>query len=315
MIYFPLAKTPNNGTPTSLRHARSQKYIANGEIGIVSGQFKTKKSGYSGLPWELEVEFSSQPGFKYKFRDSDFGEESQPPLELAYALTVHKAQGSEFKRVILVLPNSCRLLSRELLYTALTRQRDRVIILHQGDRSDLRKYSSDIFSDTARRLTNLFHKPNLVEVQVPVAPSGGKTQRLESRFLEEYLIHRTSRGEAVRSKSEVIIADQLAAKGVNYTYEKFLSMGGVTRSPDFTIEDEESGVTFYWEHCGLLHKPEYRTRWETKKAWYIRHDILPYEDGGGKNGVLIETYDTPQGGISSQKIAQIIEQVIREGDF
>ena len=46
---------------------------------------------------------------------------------LAYALTVHKAQGSEFNTVILVLPNPCRLLSRELLYTALTRQRDRVV--------------------------------------------------------------------------------------------------------------------------------------------------------------------------------------------
>lgn len=290
----------------------SRQYIANGEIGIVCGHFKKKKSSY--LPWELEVEFSSQPGFQYKFNSADFGEESLPRLELAYALTVHKAQGSEFNRVILVLPNPCRLLSRELLYTALTRQRDRVIILHQGDRSDLRKYSSDIFSDTARRLTNLFHKPNPVKVQVPVASSGGKTQRLEIRFLEEYLIHQTSRGEAVRSKSEVIIADQLAAKEIDYSYEKPLVLGGSPRYPDFTIEDEESGRTFYWEHCGMLHKPEYQTRWESKKAWYAKHDILPFEQGGGKNGTLIETRDTSEGGISSQKISQIIKQVISEGN-
>jgi hypothetical protein len=290
----------------------ARKYIANGEIGIVNGQFKTKRSNFSGLPWELEVEFSSQPDFQYKYDGRYFNEETEPALELAYALTVHKAQGSEFKLVILVLPNPCRLLSRELLYTALTRQRDRVVILHQGDRSELRKYSSDLFSDTACRLTNLFRAPNLVEVQVPVSPAAGGAPRLEKRFLEENLIHRTVRGDAVRSKSEVIIADQLAAQEIVYSYEKALQLNGSTRYPDFTIEDEESGLTFYWEHCGMLHKPEYRERWEAKKRLYRANGILPYEEGGGENGTLIETRDDVNGGISSQEIATLIKQVILE---
>ena len=105
------------------------------------------KNGLPDLRWKLEVEFSSQPGFKYGFTSRDFGEEGNAVLELAYALTVHKSQGSEFGTVILV--------SRELLYTALTRQRDRVVIMHQGPRTELRKYSSDDRSETARRLTNL----------------------------------------------------------------------------------------------------------------------------------------------------------------
>jgi exodeoxyribonuclease V alpha subunit len=47
----------------------------------------------------------------------------------AYASTVHKAQGSEFDRVLLVLPEAdARVLSRELLYTALTRARRRVVL-------------------------------------------------------------------------------------------------------------------------------------------------------------------------------------------
>ena len=147
-------------------------------------------------------------------------------LELAYALTVHKSQGSEFGTVILVLPNPCRLLSRELLYTALTRQKDRIVILHQGPRTELRKYSSDDRSETARRLTNLFVAPSPVEI--------------DGRFFEENLIHRTARGEMVRSKSEVIIADHLADKGVDYGYEQPLTIEGVTKYPDFTIEDMES---------------------------------------------------------------------------
>ena len=39
---------------------------------------------------------------------------------------------------------------------------------------------------------------------------------IDGRFFEEYLIHRTARGEMVRSKSEVIIADHLANKGIEY---------------------------------------------------------------------------------------------------
>jgi len=60
----------------------------------------------------------------------------QPQLELAWALTVHKAQGSEFDRVILVLPPAdSPLLTREILYTALTRARTGATIL--GERAAL----------------------------------------------------------------------------------------------------------------------------------------------------------------------------------
>jgi len=47
-----------------------------------------------------------------------------PPFETAFALTVHKSQGSEFDRVLLILPDHLsEALSRELLYTAVTRAR------------------------------------------------------------------------------------------------------------------------------------------------------------------------------------------------
>lgn len=47
-----------------------------------------------------------------------------PPFETALALTVHKSQGSEFDRVLLILPDQmAEVLSRELLYTAVTRAR------------------------------------------------------------------------------------------------------------------------------------------------------------------------------------------------
>ncbi len=52
-----------------------------------------------------------------------------PAHETAYALTVHKAQGSEFDEVLLILPDAASpVLSRELLYTGITRARGRTEI-------------------------------------------------------------------------------------------------------------------------------------------------------------------------------------------
>lgn len=52
-----------------------------------------------------------------------------PPCETAFAMTVHKSQGGEFNRVLLILPDSqSEILSRELLYTAITRARHHIEI-------------------------------------------------------------------------------------------------------------------------------------------------------------------------------------------
>lgn len=53
-----------------------------------------------------------------------------PEHDTAYAMTVHKSQGSEFEKVMVVLPaQSHRVLSRELLYTAVTRARSNVTLI------------------------------------------------------------------------------------------------------------------------------------------------------------------------------------------
>jgi exodeoxyribonuclease V alpha subunit len=52
-----------------------------------------------------------------------------PPHEPAFATTVHKAQGSEFDTVMVILPDKpAPVVTRELLYTAVTRARERVIL-------------------------------------------------------------------------------------------------------------------------------------------------------------------------------------------
>lgn len=278
------------------------KYVANGEIGVVVGQFKPKK--WNGRPQKLEVEFSSQPGYKYDFLPWEFSEEASPVLELAYALTVHKTQGSEFGITFIVLPNPCRLLSRELLYTAFTRQKDKLVIFYQGAFSELRRFSTDDESEIARRVTNLFDPPAPIRV----------VKEDREFYLEEGLIHRTVRGERVRSKSEVIIADRLDAHGLDYEYEAELinNEDGSRRLPDFTIYDAELGQKVFWEHLGMFQDPAYRQRWERKLEWYRKQDILEAEYGGGPAGTLVITYDDEQGGIDAQAIDQIIREVFGE---
>ncbi len=278
-------------------------YVANGDVGIVVGNYKTKKQ--KKLFPLVEVEFTSQPGHDYDFKTSEFtGEDGSPPLELAYALTVHKSQGSEFGITFVVLPAPCWPLSRELLYTALTRQQERVIVLHQGDLRSLRRYASGKHSDIARRLTNLFSPPN------PIAFDVDGTER----FLEEGLIHHTKRGDLVRSKSEVIIANELLAQGVDrYEYEAPLALpDGGTRYPDFTVVDDDTGERYYWEHLGLLHNPDYKARWTRKEHAYREAGILPHEEGGGEAGTLIVTRDDEQGGIDTRVIAALIRDVLAE---
>jgi exodeoxyribonuclease V alpha subunit len=56
-----------------------------------------------------------------------------PPFELAFSITIHKSQGSEYENVLVVIPpemssRARRLLTREILYTAITRAKERVLI-------------------------------------------------------------------------------------------------------------------------------------------------------------------------------------------
>ncbi len=276
-----------------------EAYLANGDVGIIVGQYRTKK--FKGLPWKLEVAFAGQPGYKYGFDPSEFGDDGWNPLELAYCLTIHKSQGSEFRIAFVVLTNPCWLMSRELLYTALTRHVERLVILHQGPFGDYRRYAGDEYSEIAQRMTNLFVDPTPRQVMVNSVP----------RFLEEGLIHRTERGELVRSKSEVVIADKLYARGIDYAYEQLLVLpNGQVRYPDFTIEDRARGVTFYWEHLGKCEDPAYRARWDQKLAEYMAWGILDYEKGGGPRGTLIVTRDGPDGGLDATEIARVIDEVI-----
>ena len=275
---------------------KAKNYIANGEIGIACGDFekiRNKKNNY------MHVEFSSQPGYQYSFDKNDFNEEKgTAQLELAYALTVHKAQGSQFDKVILVIAEPCRILSREMLYTALTRQTEKLIILYNQEPYHLMNYSTDANSVIATRFTDLFadvFKGEGPDLRPDIVKVGDK-------FYEDKLINKTVRGELVRSKSEVIIANALYYNGLDYEYEPVLELEGHVKRPDFKIEDYDTGIIWYWEHCGMMTDSHYKKRWEDKKAFYEKNGIIE-----GKN--LIVTYDDEKGGLDSEYVDKIIKKI------
>lgn len=105
------------------------EYLANGEVGLVASVKPVLKDGVRRNQWALALARREHEHFYFNGSDGADG----GSLELAYALTVHKAQGSEFEVVFVVVPESSRLLSRELAYTALTRARQKLVLLVQGD--------------------------------------------------------------------------------------------------------------------------------------------------------------------------------------
>lgn len=134
----------------------------------------------------------------------------------------------------------------------------------------------------------------------------------------EGLAHRTASGELRRSKSEIIISMLLDAYGVNYTYEErlywpfgmsweaeqFKAAVGLKDSvlPDFTIILPD-GERMYWEHLGLLNKPEYAEDWMRKMLFYHWLGI-----DHGRN--LIVTADDCKGHIDQLVISEIIKTQI-----
>lgn len=284
------------------KKATALNYIANGEIGVITGRFRSKFSAYEGEP-KIEITFSTQPDYSYVFWPKQLGEESKYSVELAYAITVHKAQGSGFKKVFLVLPSKGQILSRELLYTALTRQEDKIIILHQGEFRDFIRLASTDASATARRFTDLFYLPDVKQV--------------EKKYYDAKYINVSERGEPMISKNEVIIANLLNKyrSEIQYAYENKLKFEetGRTIEPDFVIDNLITGKRFYWEHLGLMTQKKYREKWKLKLEAYMRDGFVLHQKAQpADEKVLIITEENPNGGINSQEMDDLIKSIILE---
>ncbi len=107
--YIPILLTENDNV----------KGLYNGMQGILIQKYTGKKNAREGVayfwgPTEKLLEISGL---------------QLPPFEWAYAITVHKSQGSEFDQVLLALPQGSESFGKEALYTAVTRAKKKLEIV------------------------------------------------------------------------------------------------------------------------------------------------------------------------------------------
>lgn len=126
----------------------------------------------------------------------------------------------------------------------------------------------------------------------------------------------TARGERVRSKSEVIIADTLLRYNIPYRYEFPITLkrinpddirrdfgSSITLYPDFLCLNTRTRTEFYWEHFGLMDDPDYSKNAAGKLRLYTENGILP-----GRN--LIITMETQTEPPSIKALEKLIEEFL-----
>ena len=114
--------------------------VFNGELGTILKIDEEDKM--------VMVQFDDEKVAWYPFQDLD-------QIEHAYSITIHKAQGSEFDVVIMVIPQSSpMLLTRNLLYTGMTRAKQLLIVIGNSSTIDFMIKNTD----TKMRNTGLTYK-------------------------------------------------------------------------------------------------------------------------------------------------------------
>lgn len=124
-------------------------------------------------------------------------------------------------------------------------------------------------------------------------------------FYENTIALYTFKGERVRSKSEVIIADTLNREGIPYRYEYPVCLRNVGNVyPDFLVLNIRLRQEFYWEHLGMMDEAEYAEKAIRKIASYEKNGIYPGEN-------LILTFETKKNPISSNVIHRKIQKYLK----
>lgn len=116
----------------------------------------------------------------------------------------------------------------------------------------------------------------------------------------DQLVHKSSSGRFVRSKSEAMIDMLLYTNKIPFRYECLLELGQTIIYPDFTIRHPLTGKIYYWEHFGMMDDPTYSKNALSKLQLYSSSGIIP--------GIhLITTFETKQHPLSFDTIDKTIK--------
>ena len=99
---------------------KNNEDASNGDIGFIRKIYRDEKDAL-----KFTIEFSDN-------RTVEYGMEDMGHIELSYATTIHKAMGSEYDIVVIpVIRSHAIMLNRNLIYTAITRAKKKVILVGQ----------------------------------------------------------------------------------------------------------------------------------------------------------------------------------------
>ena len=161
-------------------------------------------------------------------------------------------------------------------------------------------------------VNNIYAKLDLPRRQLitPIAPSDDEflaswnavtwQPKPFSKTAAEYY---TGKGERVRSKSEILIADTLSRYDIPYRYEYPLNVGGTVLYPDFTVLNVRKRIEYIWEHFGIMGQKEYAAGAVSRIEFLEFNGFFP-----GENLILtMETENTP---LNTKLIANLIEKYL-----
>jgi ATP-dependent DNA helicase DinG len=141
-----------------------------------------------------------------------------------------------------------------LFYVAITRAKHNLIVSSCVDRGKPSTFLDAAFSNTAGERLSGFSG---VHIRYGESHASGEYRPDGRRYL-------TNAGIYVRSKSEMLLANELSRRGIYFEYEEPL-MSIPNALPDFTFPDY-GGVIL--EHLGMLDNQSYQQRWESKAQQY-----------------------------------------------
>ena len=208
--------------------------------------------------------------------------------------------------------------------------------IHSIDKETLKQYCQERFyrkleqklpaqisklKKTAEKLEKIWDVQDIYEalpgpVRKYAVPQTGRQRKMIEDFYTEgrYAEHstypksekfETEKGDIVRSKSELIIANMLHHAGIPYDYERIVYFKNRKwKFPDFTILNVRTGKKYIWEHFGRLDEEKYRTDTMEK--------IEAYETNGFIQGVnLIMTFETKEKPLNTKHVRDLINSFLK----
>jgi len=256
--------------------------LANGSIGYIRSDGNVHFDDIDELVEDYGYE--NLKGFRYQVSTEVYSPlKTERKIDLGYAITVHKSQGSDFEHVILVFSQVSPFITRELLYTAFTRPKTKLhFVVHHDLKNELplvliKAYANSLVE---QRKTLLFgHKTS------PFKPY--KLTLKDQTILE------------VDSKIEWIIAKALDKMDIGFEYGPKDFLAEYHLKPDFKLPI--NGKVYYIEHLGRMDNIGYRERWLKK--------FEIYKNQLGIADILITTSESEETTDVEENVEKIIEDI------